>query len=335
MLAACVTATAAWIGPTVGFSSSAAYTHIHRFQSPPIARAKSGGKGFGKPEVKPQPSNGGSGSGGGLPIEVLARRQHTALALRQNWETVSDRLGGLLSGESVQTKTSPSHGVGVFATRQISEGELIALHPVDRVLLQLPGGKVTGALAEEADASYFRPTGPAAGGLSADELAYRQVAYRKAFSHINPQRPERFLLDANPTKPDVKGWLGHRINDGAALSPGASEEAVLEYYEKSGAERNCCAVALCPPLLAFVTTKPVAEGAELLQTYGHHYWLQSAAAASELGLGAEAERGVVAKEKLQALAREADLWQVSVDKKHSQHIAALDEFIEKLGQAEA
>ena len=93
-------------------------------------------------------------------------------------------------------------------------------------------------------------------------------------------------------------------------------------------------MALCPPLLAFVTTKPIAEGAELLQTYGHHYWLQSAAAL-DVEPAAEAERGGVAEEKLQTLAREADLWQVSVDKKHSKHIAALDEFIEKLGQAEA
>ena len=323
LLAAC------WLGSSVDPCPST--SHLRRSQAPPIARAKSGGKGFGKPEVKSQSqreTTGDGPQGTQLPIAALARRQQTALILRDSWDTVSERLGGVLSGECVQAKMSSHHGIGLFATRDIPEGELIALHPIDRVLLQLSGGKVTGALAEEDDASYFRPTGPEAAMLDADELAYRQVAYRKAFSHINPQRPERFLLDANPTKPDVQGWLGHRINDGATLSPGASEEAILEYYEESGATRNCCAVALCPPLLAFVTTRPVKEGAELLQTYGHHYWLQSSEATAP---GSEEESSDAAEQKIQALAREADLWQVSVDKKHAEHIAALDAFIEKLG----
>ena len=116
----------------------------------------------------------------------------------------------------------------------------------------------------------------------------------------------------------------HRINDGAYLSPGADEEAILQYYAESGKARNVCCVALCVPLLAFVTTRPVADGDELLATYGHTYWTQSTASAGEVVDSAFGDA-----------AREADLWQVSVDKKHSQKIMAIDDFIGKVAAAES
>ena len=92
---------------------------------------------------------------------------------------------------------------------------------------------------------------------------------------VNPARPDRFLLDANPAKADVQGWLGHRINDGATLSPRATDDDILAYYRRSGEARNCACVALCVPLLAFVTTTRVSAGEEVLATYGHTYWTQS------------------------------------------------------------
>ena len=167
------------------------------------------------------------------------RQQRAAVILQENWATVSERLGGLLSGDMVKASQSSVHGVGVFAARDLSEGELIALHPVDRVLQQIGGGRVAGALADEDDAAYFRPAADAQPPVSAEELAYRQVAYRKIYSHVNPQRPDSFLLDANPTKPDATGWLGHRINDGAYLSPGADEDAIPPVLrgERQGAKR--------------------------------------------------------------------------------------------------
>lgn len=298
--------------------------------SPILSRAKSSGKGFGGPSPPPPPPkkkkrSAPSSSDEGVPsIQELAQRQRAAVILQENWATVSERLGGLLSGDMVKASQSSVHGVGVFAARDLSEGELIALHPVDRVLQQIGGGRVAGALADEDDAAYFRPAADAQPPVSAEELAYRQVAYRKIYSHVNPQRPDSFLLDANPTKPDVTGWLGHRINDGAYLSPGADEEAILQYYAESGKARNVCCVALCVPLLAFVTTRPVADGDELLATYGHTYWTQSTASAGEVVDSAFGDA-----------AREADLWQVSVDKKHSQKIMAIDDFIGKVAAAES
>ena len=247
------------------------------------------------------------------PIEVLAARQRTSLLLMENWPTIVERLGGVFAGDCVRTASSELHGLGLVATRDIEAGELIAFHPVHRVLQQLDDGRTVGALAEEEDKEYFRP---AAGSVSPEEAAYRQVAYCKTYYHVDPSRPERFIIDANPQRQEYEGWLAHRINDGATLSPGSAEAAVAEYYEASAKVRNCCAVSLCVPLLAFIATKDVAEGDELLATYGHNYWMQGGG----LLVGS-------AEKLAQDTAREADLFQVSTDKKYSKQISALEEFI--------
>jgi hypothetical protein len=259
------------------------------------------------------------------PIEELAARQHAAALLRDNWATVSERLGGVFAGDDVKVATSSLDAVGLVAQRDIAAGEMIALHPVDRVLQVLKDGQIAGAFLDQDDAAFFRPT---EGTITDEERAYRQVAYRQTYSHVNPQRPEAFLLDANPQKDDAHGWMAHRINDGATLSPGASEDDLFEYYKASGRARNCCAVSLCVPLLGFVTTKPVAEGEEILATYGHAYWLQT-------DMYEAGERATELSKAVAAVAREADLWQVATDKKHSKHIAALEEFISTSAAAAA
>lgn len=210
------------------------------------------------------------------PIEVLAARQRMATLLHENWSAAAGLVGGL-AGDQVKTGPSELHGVGVFAARDLEAGELFTLYPVHRMLQTLGDGRGVGVCADTADQEYF-----AAAAASAEERAYRQVAYRQTFSHPDPRRPETFQLDANAAKRDIAGWVGHRLNDGASLAASADvegSEALLEYYAASAACRNCCAVALCVPLLGFVTTKPVNAGDELLVTYGHGYWLQRVVAA--------------------------------------------------------
>ena len=247
------------------------------------------------------------------PIEVLAERQQVATLLTNTWERAAGMVGGM-SGDAAEVGASDVHGLGLFALQDIEAGTLVTLYPVHRVLQALSDGRGAACLADEADEAYFRPE---EGTVSPEELAYRQIAYRQTYSHADPARPETFQLDANPAKPDVKGWLGHRINDGATLSPGSSsDEEVLAYYAESGRHRNVCTVALCVPLVGFVATRDVPKGEELLATYGHGYWLQKEAACTE-----------AVEEALQAPAKENVLWQVATDKKYHKQIVALDSFI--------
>jgi len=197
---------------------------------------------------------------------------------------------------------------------------MVTLYPVHRVLQSLGDGRGAACLAEDVDEAYFRPTKQ----ISQEELTYRQIAYRQTYSHPDPSRPETFQVDANPSRPDLQGWLGHRINDGATLAPGSSsDEEVLQYYKESAARRNLCAVALCVPLIGFVTTRDVPKGSELFATYGHGYWLQADIPCSE-----------AVEEALQIPAKESVMWQVATDKKYRRQIVALNQFVSQTSTAD-
>lgn len=265
--------------------------------------------------------------GGGVPpIAVLAAQQQAVSLLCTGWQTISTQmLDGALSGTAVDAAPSSIDGTGAFAARDIEAGELVTLHPVDRILQTVSSGKVAGALMDEPlDQPYF--CAPPS-SVSADELAARQVAYRKTFRHVDPRRPESFMLDANPLKAARTGWMGHLVNDGARLTRDEqSEAAILDYYAASGERRNVCTVALCVPLVGFVTTRPVAKGEELLATYGHQWWTLL----STYEAGEEASRlGEVAA----LAAREADLWQVATDKRYVKEFAALGTLIARTSAA--
>jgi hypothetical protein len=247
-----------------------------------------------------------------LTVAELAARQQTAVLLAEHWPAAAAQLGSDLACDAVETRPSEIHGVGLFAQRDLAAGSLVALHPVHRILQVQPCGRMAGALADESDGAYFGPSLP----------REAQEAYRQIYCHVDPRRPTVFYADANPQRPDLSGWLAHRVNDGACVARPADEEALVAYYEASNARRNVCAVALCAPLVGLVTTADVASGDELCATYGHKYWLRSEVAAPT---GPQAERLTSLANNV---AREADLWQVATDKRLAKQLAALEAYLE-------
>ena len=87
---------------------------------------------------------------------------------------------------------------------------------------------------------------------------------------------------------------------------------VLAYYAASAARKNCVLVPLGPaPLMAYVTTRPVAAEEELLTCYGADYWLAlsrpDGARALELTPpihAAVAESAACLRERAQGVARD-------------------------------
>ena len=75
-------------------------------------------------------------------------------------------------------------------------------------------------------------------------------------------------------------------------------------------------MALCVPLLGFVTTCAVKQGEELFATYGHTYWLQEDLPCSD-----------AVQEAMRAPSMEVCMWQIATDKKHGKAIVALDQFL--------
>ena len=259
-----------------------------------------------------------AGAGGVPPIDVLAVQQQAVSLLTTRWASVSASIGGAFSCDATEVKSSDIHGAGLFASRRIEAGEIVALHPCHRVLQTIDGGRVTAALADEdEDGPYFRP--PPSLQVPAEEMQRRQTAYRVTYRHVDPRRPEVFWVDANADREDVAGWSAHRINDGASLPLGCTDEAqLIDYYAASGARRNVCRVSLCVPLVASVAIAPVDAGSELLATYGHKFWTASSVYAA-------GEQASDLTEAVALVSREADLWQVATDKKHAKQIATLSD----------
>lgn len=114
--------------------------------------------------------------------------------------------------------------------------------------------------------------------------AYRQylIGERQLFSlhakHTSSETP--IFIDVNPNIERTAGWQGSLVNDGD-VCVSSSEDEVVRYYETSRARKNCVLVPIGPsPLMAYVTTRAVNAGEELLTTYGCEYWVSAAAGAT-------------------------------------------------------
>jgi hypothetical protein len=95
---------------------------------------------------------------------------------------------------------------------------------------------------------------------------------------------ERYVFDVNPSRTVSSSmFVAHLVNDAAAADFSFSsatfdfDETVgtaVAYLEESLANFNVVMTPFGPPpLMAYVTVKPVEAGTELLATYGLDYWL--------------------------------------------------------------
>ena len=150
---------------------------------------------------------------------------------------------------------SEHHGRGVFATRDIAEGELITFFPGDALMLWQDAGKRDHGL-------FFGKHVPkeARGAGSVDEL----------------RRDYELTVDAtrtivgDPQRADDPAYIGHMCNDGAAC---VTLDARAHYAVETA---RACNAAFFPVEGCHMWTKairPIAEGDEVLVSYGEGYWL--------------------------------------------------------------
>jgi hypothetical protein len=101
------------------------------------------------------------------------------------------------------------------------------------------------------------------------------------YSMLDPSG--RYVFDVNPSRTVSSMFVAHLINDAAAADFSFSnatfdfDETVgtaVAYLEESLANFNVVMTPFGPPpLMAYVTVKPVEAGTELLATYGLDYWI--------------------------------------------------------------
>lgn len=196
--------------------------------------------------------------------------QAGAALLRDTWAETAARIGGGVADLAAVAEARPSaiHGEGLFATRDLEMGALVALYRPDLTVDE--NGEAL--LIDGGDAEYF---------ASADRGPLSQVRWvyppTLTTSAVPDARPPRFWVAANPNKPTTPGWLAHLVNDGATC---ADAEDVERYCAATAAAKNACLVPLCVPLVGVVLSDAVAAGEEILVSYGHDAWLGAALEAS-------------------------------------------------------
>jgi hypothetical protein len=121
-----------------------------------------------------------------------------------------------------------------------------------------------------------------------DEEEHVSIPVDYSYAMLDPS--ERYVFDVNPSRTVSSMFVAHLVNDAAAADfsccSHANENRTLEdfdetvvrtavaYLDESLANFNVVMTPFGPPpLMAYVTVKPVDAGTEFLATYGLDYWL--------------------------------------------------------------
>ena len=167
------------------------------------------------------------------------------------------RVDDFKSISRARVEPSQLHGDGLFATRDIEEGDLITFFPADALL--------------------FWADGDRSGDVMCHFGAHVPQDERDA-SHIVTERVKSYELYINaalsavgdPARRSEAAYLGHFANDGSTCD---APERVTEYRAASAAAANACAVVVQHCHFALQASRSIRTGEEVLLTYGEGYWL--------------------------------------------------------------
>ena len=152
----------------------------------------------------------------------------------------------------VRIGRSSTDGTGVYATRQIEEGELITAYPCDVVGVNCGNGQMR----------VFRRNGEA---LTRTEGAM----YAHYFAVIEGSDVKIAGSPDNATP----AACAHLINDGETLDASDfGQEDLLRYTQQSFAKQNCQFVNFAGVCLVAVATRRIKAGAEVLTCYGAEHF---------------------------------------------------------------
>lgn len=162
----------------------------------------------------------------------------------------------------VAQSTIRNAGRGLFANRDIAQGELVTLYPGDALLIW---NKTVGDFGQGEVGVMFGPhvTGVDrdAGRLSTDEARSFELK-------VGP----RHSIVADPLLTDDAAYLGHMANDGAILTQ--RDNKARELYSKMTVARHNAAFFVMEGChFVMVATNQIRKGEEIFVSYGEGYWL--------------------------------------------------------------
>jgi len=178
---------------------------------------------------------------------------------------LSTRLPNLrLDRSHVATSTIPNAGYGLFASRDINDGELITLYPGDAVLSK--------SEVEEEDLGLGLICSVMFG---AQTLPERRDTNRVLSHEARGYEMEISAYTSIVGDPSIgldNAYNGHFANDGGYLTE--FDDAGRKAYEKETLARfNAANFVMEGAHMGTVATKPIKKGDEVFLSYGEGYWL--------------------------------------------------------------
>ena len=153
-------------------------------------------------------------------------------------------------------------GNGLFATRDIKEGELITIFPADAILFR------NGELEEICGVMYGRNRTPESVSLTDDASR----AYEIRISSIHS-------IVGDPSLTNDAAYLGHIANDGACLTAGDDVSRMI-YSKKSAESANAAFKDIHEGChMGLFSSRPISSGEEIFVSYGEGYWLSRCSSA--------------------------------------------------------
>jgi len=177
-------------------------------------------------------------------------------------------------GDAVGVGTSPLHGNGLFATRDIPAWSIATLFPVDFLehSKTLPDGVIYHFVSTEFSTLGAEPY---------DILDLRQDL--QDYGLVLDGLPNSGLVSFNNMKTTIYGdptvhrggELGHFVNDAGCLTPSSSIGDYADYL-RTAIEANTIPHILGMYRVAIVTTRDIRAGEELVMSYGESFWTPNA-----------------------------------------------------------
>ena len=164
-----------------------------------------------------------------------------------------------------EARASTKHGRGLFATRDIEEGELCTLYPGDALLLW-----------PDADPAN-RKTNCELNALFGKHVTMEEQTSSSLFLRNQDARgyelpaSKTLSVVGDPARDNDAAYLGHFASDGASVTAGDTT-ARDAYAMSSAAAANAEHVTVEGAHFATVATRAILKGAEVLVSYGEGYW---------------------------------------------------------------
>jgi uncharacterized protein YjlB len=184
----------------------------------------------------------------------------------------------------VAPSTIPGAGDGVFASRDISYGELITLYPGDAALIQDTSGS--------AEENAVAPVGVMFGiHVKGGDRNITRVTSQEARSY-ETEINSRCSIVADPLiGKDNAAYLSHFVNDGAALYEFDSASRDV-YANETAARCNAANFVMEGAHMTTVATVAIQKGDEVFISYGAGYWLSRSHPELHTGVVVEIEAAV-------------------------------------------